>query len=188
MTALEQYWDESARVHGALKALLPDVERCGNLVIAALSAGKKVLICGNGGSAADAQHFAAELVCRYHTERRSLPAIALTTDTSGLTAIGNDYGYEYSFSRQVEGLGEEGDVIFCISTSGNSPNVVNAAKEAKRKGLTVVALTGEQGGRIKELADIPLCVPSATTARIQECHIFLIHCLCEMIDDWAAAQ
>lgn len=146
------------------------------------AAGKKLLIAGNGGSAADAQHFAAELVGTFRREnRRALPAIALTTDTSFLTAWSNDFEFEAVFSRQVEALGEKGDIFFGISTSGNSENIIRAARAAKEKGMTVVALLGNDGGRMKECADIPLIVPSDTTARIQEAHIMIIHLICEAL-------
>ena len=149
----------------------------------ALETGHKVLFCGNGGSAADAQHLAAELVGRFVKERHSLPSIALTTDTSILTAIGNDYGYDQVFARQVQGLGQAGDVLVGISTSGNSPNVVKAVEEAKAKGLRTIAFTGQGGGRLAELCDVTLAVPSKVTARIQEMHILVGHILCELIEE-----
>lgn len=142
----------------------------------------KVLICGNGGSAADAQHFAAELTGRYKVNRRALPALALTTDTSALTAIGNDYGYEYIFSRQVEALAHREDLLFCISTSGNSKNIILAAQKSKEIGCKCIHLGGRDGGEMLKLADINLIIPSQDTPRIQEMHIFIIHCLCDMIE------
>lgn len=144
--------------------------------------GKKILIAGNGGSAADAQHFAAELVGRYGFDRPSLPSIALTTDTSNLTAIGNDYGYEYVFSRQLEGLGQEGDLFIGISTSGNSQNVINAFESAKHKGLTTVALVGRDGGKMAAIADYAIVVPSNATPRIQESHLLIEHMICDIIE------
>lgn len=144
--------------------------------------GKKILIAGNGGSAADAQHFAAELVGRYGFDRPSLPSIALTTDTSNLTAIGNDYGYEYVFSRQLEGLGQEGDLFIGISTSGNSQNVINAFESAKHKGITTVALVGRDGGKMASLADYAIVVPSNATPRIQESHLLIEHMICDIIE------
>ena len=144
--------------------------------------GKKILIAGNGGSAADAQHFAAELVGRYGFDRPSLPSIALTTDTSNLTAIGNDYGYEYVFSRQLEGLGQEGDLFIGISTSGNSQNVINAFESAKHKGITTVALVGRDGGKMALLADYAIVVPSNATPRIQESHLLIEHMICDIIE------
>ena len=143
---------------------------------------KKILIAGNGGSAADAQHFAAELVGRYGFDRPSLPALALTTDTSNLTAIGNDYGYEYVFSRQLEGMGQEGDLFIGISTSGNSQNILNAFASAKAKGITTVALTGRDGGKMAEVADYTLIVPSNATPRIQESHLLIEHMICDAIE------
>ncbi|PHM17684.1 MAG: phosphoheptose isomerase [Sulfuricurvum sp. PD_MW2] len=144
--------------------------------------GKKILIAGNGGSAADAQHFAAELVGRYGFDRPSLPSIALTTDTSNLTAIGNDYGYEYVFSRQLEGLGQEGDLFIGISTSGNSQNVINAFISAKDRGITTVALVGRDGGKMAAIADYAIVVPSNATPRIQESHLLIEHMICDIIE------
>jgi len=144
--------------------------------------GKKILIAGNGGSAADAQHFAAELVGRYGFDRPSLPSIALTTDTSALTAIGNDYGYEYIFSRQLEGLGAEGDLFIGISTSGNSQNVLNAFSAAKERGITTVALVGRDGGKMGQMADYAVIIPSNATPRIQESHLLVEHIICDIIE------
>ena len=148
----------------------------------ALKNGNKILFCGNGGSAADCQHLAAELVGRFVKERRGLPAIALTTDTSILTAVGNDYGYENVFARQVEALGQKGDVLMAITTSGNSANVIKAAEIAKAQGLTVIGFSGGRGGRIAELADLCLNAPSLVTARVQEVHILVGHLLCQLCD------
>jgi len=144
--------------------------------------GKKIMIAGNGGSAADAQHFAAELVGRYGFDRPSLPSIALTTDSSNLTAIGNDYGYEYVFSRQLEGLAQEGDLFIGISTSGNSQNVINAFTSAKERGVTTVALVGRDGGKMALMADYAIIVPSNATPRIQESHLLIEHMLCDIIE------
>jgi D-sedoheptulose 7-phosphate isomerase len=144
--------------------------------------GKKILIAGNGGSAADAQHFAAELVGRYGFDRPSLPSLALTTDTSALTAIGNDYGYDYVFSRQLEGLGVEGDLFIGISTSGNSQNVLNAFESAKVRGITTVALVGRDGGKMGKMADYAIIVPSDKTPRIQESHLLVEHIICDIIE------
>jgi len=144
--------------------------------------GCKILIAGNGGSAADAQHFAGELVSRFYFDRPALSAIALTTDTSILTAIGNDYGYEDIFSRQVQAHGRPGDVFIAISTSGNSPNILKAIEAAKAIGITVIGLTGRTGGKMRELCDICLCAPSESTPRIQECHLVLEHALCACIE------
>ncbi len=149
----------------------------------AVCAGKKVLLCGNGGSAADAQHIAAELVGRFVIERRPLPAIALTTDTSALTAIGNDYGYEHVFSRQVEALGNPGDVLIAITTSGTSKNVVAAVNSARALGMKVIGMTGAKGAAFVASCDGGVAVPSLNTARIQECHIAIGHLLCEVLDE-----
>ena len=144
--------------------------------------GKKTLLAGNGGSAADAQHIAAELVGRYGFDRPSIPALALTTDTSNLTAIGNDYGYDKVFSRQLEGMGQEGDLFIGISTSGNSINLVNAFDVAKKKGITTVALVGRDGGMMGKMADYSIIIPSNETPRIQESHILVAHILCDIIE------
>ncbi|MFC2587550.1 MAG: D-sedoheptulose 7-phosphate isomerase [Campylobacter sp.] len=147
-----------------------------------LKSGGKILICGNGGSAADAQHFAAELTGRYKTERGALAGIALTTDTSAITAIGNDYGYDLVFSRQLEALGRKGDLLVAISTSGNSKNVLNALEFAHKSGIKTLGFSGKGGGLMNELCDINLVVPSSDTARIQEMHIFFVHTICQAID------
>jgi D-sedoheptulose 7-phosphate isomerase len=143
---------------------------------------KKTMLAGNGGSAADAQHIAAELVGRYGFDRPSIPSLALTTDTSNLTAIGNDYGYDKVFSRQVEGMGQEGDLFIGISTSGNSQNIIAAFESAKAKGITTVALTGRDGGKMAQMADYALIVPYNATPRIQESHILIGHILCDIIE------
>jgi len=154
-------------------------------MVLALKNGNKILSCGNGGSAADAQHFAAELVCRFERERPALAAIALTVDTSALTAISNDYHYDETFARQVDALAKEKDVLLAISTSGFSPNVVRAIEQAHKQGMTVVALTGRDGGQIGKILnddDIEIRVASESTARIQEVHLLTIHCFCDQID------
>jgi D-sedoheptulose 7-phosphate isomerase len=158
------------------------LEKLATEMTRAVHAGKKVIWCGNGGSAADSQHLAAELVGRFRRERRGLPSIALTTDTSVLTSIGNDYGYEQVFSRQVEALCSEGDVLVGISTSGNSKNVCMALDAARKLGAFTVAFTGEGGGAMATLADAAICVPSRDTARIQEAHILCGHMLCDWIE------
>ena len=158
------------------------LEKCAKIVEKALKEGHKVLFCGNGGSAADSQHLAAEFVGRFQKERKGLPAIALTVDTSILTAIANDYGYETVFARQVQALGEAGDVLVGISTSGNSQNVLLAIKEAKKKGITCIGMTAEGGGKMAEECDICLAVPAKVTARAQEMHILMGHILCELVD------
>jgi D-sedoheptulose 7-phosphate isomerase len=162
--------------------LAPLVEQAASLIEAALRAGGKVLACGNGGSAADAQHFTAELVGRHRSTRRALAAVALGTDTSALTAIGNDSGFERVFARQLEALGDPGDVLLAISTSGSSPNVVAAAREARARSLQVVALTGRGGGRLSEWSDLLLAVPSVDTPRIQEVHGLCLHIIAELVE------
>jgi len=158
-----------------------ELEKAGQLCVDAYHQGKKILIAGNGGSAADAQHIAAELVGRYKIDRPPLSAIALTTDTSALTAIGNDYGYEQVFSRQLEGLSQEGDVFIGISTSGNSKNILAAVKVARKKGCRVIGFSG-QGGALKELSDAAIAVPSSVTATVQESHIMAGHIICDIIE------
>ena len=162
---------------------LNELERIANYIIAGLRGRKKILIAGNGGSAADAQHFAAELAGHFIHKRRGLPAIALTANSSIITAIGNDFGYEYVFSRQVEGLGQPGDIFIGISTSGNSLNLVQAMDSAKKIGLITVGLLGKDGGHLKDLCDLKLIVPSHSTQHIQEAHIMIIHELCALIDN-----
>lgn len=152
------------------------------MCVEALHAGGKLLFAGNGGSAADAQHWAGELVSRFYYDRPGLPAIALTTDTSILTAIGNDYGYDYTFARQVEALGREGDVFVAISTSGNSANVIRAAEAARERGVKVIGFTGQGGGKLAPLCDICFRIPSSETPRIQEGHEFIGHLLCALIE------
>jgi D-sedoheptulose 7-phosphate isomerase len=169
----------------ALKSLPQQVAAGVVAMVNCLKAGGKILACGNGGSAADAQHFAAELVGRFERERRELAAIALTTDSSILTAIANDYHYDEIFSKQVRGLGKEGDILLAISTSGNSKNVVAAIEAAKKLGMHVIALTGNGGGKITTLLgeqDVHLCAPSNRTARIQETHLVILHGLCDGVD------
>jgi Phosphoheptose isomerase len=171
------------------EALLVDESRLETLLAVAgvtastLQAGHKVMLCGNGGSAADSQHIAAELIGRFEKERASMAAIALTTDTSALTAIGNDYGYDQVFSRQVEGIGQPGDLLIGISTSGNSQNVVRAMQIAADKDIRTVALVGDKpNGAMQQIADYVLAAPSTNTARIQECHILMMHTLCQLVE------
>ena len=169
----------------AATILAPAIARAAEVMFFSLSQGNKILACGNGGSAADCQHFAAELVGRFEMERQGLAAIALSTDSSIMTAISNDYGFKAVFDKQVRALGQPGDILLAISTSGNSANVVEAINAAHDNELRVIALTGKGGGEIAELlrdTDIHLCVPSERTARIQEVHLLTIHCLCDGID------
>ena len=165
------------------------IERAGQAMVASLREGRKLLFFGNGGSAADAQHLAAEFVGRFRRERQPLPAIALTTDTSILTCIGNDYGFEQVFARQVLALGQPGDVAVAISTSGRSPNVLVAVQAARERGMTTIGLTGGDGGPLAQAVDIPIVVPSTVTARIQECHITIGHIWCEFMDEaWSQVE
>jgi len=159
-----------------------EIEAVAGVCKEAIARGNKILFCGNGGSAADSQHLAAELVGRFKHERAALPAIALTVDTSVLTAVGNDYGFDRVFARQVEALANPGDVVFGLSTSGNSENVIMALAAAKAKGITTIALTGEAGGQCKEIADHCLCVPASTSDHIQELHIAIGHLICGYIE------
>ncbi len=169
------------------QVVLPDsIAAAGQLMISSLRAGKKVMACGNGGSAADAQHFAAELLNRFETERPELAGLALTTDSSTLTSIANDYAYTEIFAKQVRGLGIAGDTLLAISTSGNSPNVLQAIHAAHTKEINVVVLSGKDGGEISQHlknSDVEIRVPSESTARIQEVHLLVLHCLCDQIDN-----
>ena len=165
-----------------LDSHLENIQRSGDLICSALRKGQKILFCGNGGSAADAQHIAAELVGRYEDQRRAWPAIALTTDTSALTAVSNDYGYEQVFARQVEALGSRGDVLVAISTSGRSRNVIRAVEMAQSIGCHTIALTGKDGEPLVTLCELAVAVPSSRTARVQELHILIGHLWCEMVD------
>ncbi len=171
------------------QALISDTKRLEELLevagvaLSTIKAGHKIMLCGNGGSAADSQHIAAELIGRFEKERQSMAAFALTADTSALTAIGNDYGYDQVFSRQVEGLGQSGDLLIGISTSGNSKNVVNAMEVARSKSIRTVALVGDKpNGAVQAIADYVLAAPSTNTARIQECHILMMHTLCQLVE------
>lgn len=169
----------------ASEALVGPIEKAGLIMVQSLLNGNKILSCGNGGSAGDAQHFSAELLNRFETERPSLPAIALTTDSSTLTSIANDYCFEEVFSKQIRALGSKGDVLLAISTSGNSANVVKAIEAAVARDMPIIALTGSDGGDIAGLLgenDVEIRVPSQRTSRIQEVHLVVIHCLCEIID------
>ncbi len=183
---IQHHFDESIHVKTQAAQLLPDaIERIGDMMTRCILSGHKILCCGNGGSAADAQHFSAEMLNRFEIERPSLPAIALTTDTSTITSIGNDYSFDEIFSKQIKALGQSGDVLLAISTSGNSKNVIQAVAAAHSRGINVALLTGGNGGNLaNELQenDVMACVPSASTARIQEVHILIIHCLCDIID------
>jgi D-sedoheptulose 7-phosphate isomerase len=183
---IKQHFQDSAKTKlDAAAALAAPIARATQIMADALAADCKILACGNGGSAADSQHFAAELLGRFERERRELAALALTTDTSAITAIANDYDYNQVFAKQLRGLGRKGDVLLAISTSGNSANVIEAIRAAHARGMRVVAMTGKDGGKIGAMLgpdDENLCVPSSRTARIQEVHLLMLHCLCDGID------
>src|SRR6202521_1551803 len=184
---LKQHFEEGIELRTRMAQTLPaEIARAGQALAGAMKAGRKALACGNGGSAADSQHFAAEMVGRFERERPGMPAIALTTDTSALTAIANDYDFDRVFSRQVEALGDPGDVLLAISTSGNSKNVVEAVRAAQAKDLVVIALTGRDGGAMAKMLrpkDFHLNVAHPRTMRVQEIHLLVIHCLCEVVDN-----
>lgn len=167
----------------SFELLKDDISQAASECVETLKRGNKILIFGNGGSAADAQHIAAELTGRYKKERRGLPCIALTTDTSALTAIGNDYGYSFIFSRQVEALANKGDLLIGLSTSGNSPNVIEAINKGKEIGCKSIGFSGKEGGALKEASDINIVIPSSNTPRIQEMHTTIGHMICQIIDD-----
>ncbi len=170
-------------IEKVLASEIPNIEKCAELIYETLEKGGKILICGNGGSAADAQHIAAEFVGRYETERKALAAIALTTDTSALTALANDYGFERVFSRQVEALARKGDLLIAISTSGNSPNVNSAVMAARQIGCKTLGMTGAKGKKLASLCDECILIPAERTARIQETHITIAHIWCEIVDE-----
>lgn len=182
MTIAEVLREHVATVQAVERDCLPAIQRAADVLIEAVRAGRTVLFCGNGGSAADAQHLAAELVGRYEAERRAYPAIALTTDTSALTALGNDYGFERVFARQVEALARPGDVLVALSTSGRSANVIAAVDTARGRGCVTIGLTGEDGGTLAARCDHVVMVPSRRTSRVQEAHITIGHAWCAAID------
>jgi D-sedoheptulose 7-phosphate isomerase len=184
---IRAHFDESIELKRRMAELLaPQIARAGEALAAALKEGNKVLACGNGGSAADSQHFAAEIVGRFERERPGMPAIALTTDTSAITAIANDYSYDVVFSKQVESLGRAGDFLLGISTSGNSKSVVEAIRAAQARAMRVIALTGRDGGAMAKMLgpqDFHLNVAHSRTMRVQEVHLLVIHCLCDAVDN-----
>lgn len=188
MQGISGYIKKEIEAHALLMQLTaeqcePAIAAVAEQLLSTILQGNTIMLCGNGGSAADAQHIATELSGRFRKERRGLPAIALTTDTSALTAIGNDYGFEYIFARQVEALAKSGDVLIGISTSGNSANVVKAMEEAKAKGCITIGMTGEGKSSISQLSDVSISIPSRDTARIQEMHILVGHILCGWIEE-----
>ncbi len=180
---ISQRIQEHLQVIETLKSQIPTIEKIAIQCAAALENGKKIMIVGNGGSAADAQHIAAELVGRFLKKRKGLAAIALTTDTSAITAISNDFGFDKVFSRQIEALGQEGDVLLAISTSGNSENIIQSVIQSKLMGIETIGLLGNNGGQLAKLCNFSIIVPSDVTARIQEAHILIGHILCESIEE-----
>tara|TARA_B100002049_G_scaffold46071_1_gene32192 strand:+ start:255 stop:836 length:582 start_codon:yes stop_codon:yes gene_type:complete len=175
-------FEKSATVINESKASIKEINSAVNMIIKTIEKGKKIVIFGNGGSAADAQHMAAEFVGRYLIERDSLPAIALTTDTSALTGIGNDYGFEKVFARQCDALVNNGDLVIAISTSGKSPNIIEGIKTSKNKNAKIILLTGKNNNKLKHLTDITIRIPSNETPRIQESHRIIIHIICEFVE------
>jgi D-sedoheptulose 7-phosphate isomerase len=181
--------EESINVKTLLKVQEPEIEKAAKLMISSIESGGKIMFCGNGGSAGDSQHIAAELVGKFLSKgRRALPAVALTTNTSILTAIANDFSYDEVFERQVQALALAGDVLVCISTSGRSKNVIKAAVAARERGCKTIALTGSFAGELDQLADIRIKVPSSNTQRVQECHILIGHILCGMVENGVSAS
>lgn len=177
---IQQAFDEHAAVLAATRALFPQIEEAADRVTDCLAKGGTILLCGNGGSAADAQHIAGEFVGRFYKERRPLPALALHTNTTVMTAIGNDYSFDTVYRRQVRAHGRPADLLIGITTSGNSPNILHAAEAARESEMTVIGLTGETGGKLRALCDLCLCVPSSDTPRIQEMHILIGHLICQI--------
>jgi D-sedoheptulose 7-phosphate isomerase len=182
LSSIESIWDEHLSVATALRSLAPTVDRTVAAVARSMATGSVLLVCGNGGSAADAQHIAAELTGRFFRDRKPLPALALHGNTSSLTAIGNDYGYDEVFAREVGAHGRRGDVLLALSTSGNSRNILRAIEAARAKQMFVIGLTGATGGKMRDLCDVCLCVPSSSTPRIQEFHILIGHTICELLE------
>ena len=186
ISRISQHFGDSAQTKlDAVELLAAPIAQAAEMMVASLVSNGRILACGNGGSAADAQHFAAELMGRFEMERQGLAAIALTTDTSIMTAVANDYGYPAVFERQVRALGQSNDVLLAISTSGHSPSIIEAIRAAHDNEMSVVALTGKGGGKVGEIlrdTDVHICVPAERTARIQEVHLLTVHCLCDAID------
>ena len=186
MTDSERSFEKSLQAHletmQGVKELAPVIEQIKDILVDLIERDGRLLLCGNGGSAADSQHWATEWTVRFEKDRRALSAIALTVDTSALTAIGNDLGFDRLFSRQVEAIGRKGDVLVALSTSGNSENILEAVKVAKDLGITTIGFTGRGGGKLAKMVDVPLVIVSDTTSRIQEAHEFIMHVLCELVD------
>lgn len=182
-TPITDIIDQHLQVVEQLKSLSDSIHQVAQLILNAFKQGNKLLLCGNGGSAADAQHIAAEFTGRYQKEREPLPALALHTNISAITATGNDYSYDQIYEREVKAHGKKGDILIAISTSGQSKNILLAVQAAKERNLTTIGFTGQKGGKLKELCDLSLCVPSDFTPRIQESHILIGHILCELVED-----
>ncbi len=182
MENIQRIIDEHQNALDFVKTRKEKIKEIADIIIDTLDRGKKLIIMGNGGSAADSQHFAAEIVGRFQKERKALPAIALSTDTSILTAVGNDYGFDKIFSRQVEAFGEEGDAVICFSTSGNSENVIQAADAASQIGCRTIGFLGRDGGKLKDKCDVSIVVEIETTARVQEMHLMIYHIICELVE------
>jgi len=178
---IKEIINDSIETHKLVNQFMEDIEEAANVMISALKKGNKILVCGNGGSASQAQHFTGELIGKFLQDRRSLAGICLNTDTTNLTAIGNDYGIEKIFKRQVEGLGKQGDVLVCFSTSGNSENLVQAVTGIKD--IQVINLLGMDGGKMKDIGDINIIIPSKSVPRIQECHLLILHIWAKLIED-----
>jgi D-sedoheptulose 7-phosphate isomerase len=179
-------FDESIRVISDSKKLIDEIQSASDLIIKCFSNDNKVVIFGNGGSAADSQHFAAEFIGRFQLERKSLPAISLTTDSSILTALGNDYSFDDIFSRQCESLVKKNDIVIAISTSGNSLNVINGIISSKNNGAIIIGILGNNGGKIKNLVNLPIIIPSNSTPRIQESHRLILHIICDLVEKYIA--
>ena len=175
--------DNSIETHKKVLDLVEDIEKASQILISSIKQGNKILSCGNGGSASQAQHFSAELIGRFEAERFALPSISLTVDTSNLTALGNDYGFENVFKRQVEALGNPGDVLLCLTSSGNSQNLLEAISMARLKKMKIINLLGKDGGKMKNMGDLEIIINSQNTARIQECHILILHILAKLVED-----
>ena len=182
MDDIKRIMDEHQKALDLIKNQAAEIKKIADLLIYTINNGNKLLIMGNGGSAADSQHFAAEIVGRFQKNRKALPAIALSTDTSILTAVGNDYGFDSIFSRQIEALGKEGDAVICFSTSGNSENVIKAADAAKDAGCKTIGFLGRDGGILKDKCDVSIIVNIETTARVQEMHLLIYHIICELVE------
>ncbi len=175
--------DESIEAEKSVYDIINIIEKASEMLISSLKNGNKLLICGNGGSASQAQHFAGELVGRFEAERKALPCVSLTTDTSVLTSLGNDYNFDYIFARQVEAIGNKNDILIGISTSGNSQNVIKAIEKAREKEMKILTLVGKDGGKIKELGDVNILIKAGNTARIQEAHLLVLHILAKLIEE-----